>query len=205
VDSQPVRFSRKAQQRPLDLLKAIIAFGGQDVSESQLTDALWPEAEGDAGHQAFAVTLHRLRKLIGQENIELKGRRVSLCRLPCYVDVWAFERLLEQAEAAAQKGDQELSHRFREKALTLYAGAFLADEPAPWPKSLRARLKKKFARTVLQQGRVWEDSGQYEKAVEWLEKGLKSDPSADDLRSALGVVRNRLTGAESTDKRVLGR
>jgi LuxR family transcriptional regulator, maltose regulon positive regulatory protein len=61
VDEHPIVFSRKVQQRPLELLKALIAFGGTAVPETTLTDALWPDAEGDAAHQAFGVTLHRLR------------------------------------------------------------------------------------------------------------------------------------------------
>lgn len=43
-DGKPLRFSKKVQQRPLDLLKVLIALGGRDVREEQLADVLWPEA-----------------------------------------------------------------------------------------------------------------------------------------------------------------
>jgi hypothetical protein len=68
-DGQPVQFSRKVQQKPLSVLKALIAFGGKDVREDQIMDALWPEADGDMAHQSFATNLHRLRQLLGYETI----------------------------------------------------------------------------------------------------------------------------------------
>src|SRR3990172_11548238 len=64
---KPVRFPRKAQQKPVLLLKALIALGGKDVAEGQITDLLWPESEGDMAHQSFATNLRRLRQLLGEE------------------------------------------------------------------------------------------------------------------------------------------
>ena len=39
-DGKPVRFTRKAQEKPLALLKALIALGGREVHEEQIADAL---------------------------------------------------------------------------------------------------------------------------------------------------------------------
>ena len=70
----PVKFHKKTQQKPMDLLKAIIALGGRDVSEEELTDLLWPDADGDSAHRVFDTTLYRLRHLLGVEKaIELRG------------------------------------------------------------------------------------------------------------------------------------
>ena len=44
-DGQPVKFTGKAQQRPLDLLKLLLALGDIDVDSQQLTAALWPDAD----------------------------------------------------------------------------------------------------------------------------------------------------------------
>ncbi len=46
-DGHMVKFTGKVQQKPLQLLKALIAFGGRSVPEEQLSDALWPDADGD--------------------------------------------------------------------------------------------------------------------------------------------------------------
>lgn len=63
-DDGPVQFSRKAQKKPLELLKAMVGFGSRDVSEDRLIEALWPEAEGDFARQAFSTALYRLRRLL---------------------------------------------------------------------------------------------------------------------------------------------
>ena len=73
-DGEAVRFSGKVQQKPLLLLKALIAFGGREVKEEQLCDALWPDAEGDLAHRSFETTLYRLRLLLGKEAIAVQGR-----------------------------------------------------------------------------------------------------------------------------------
>ncbi len=98
-DEKPVLSSGKAQQKPLAMLKALIAFGGKGVSQSQLIDALWPEAEGDAANRNLDTTLHRLRKLLGDdEAILLHEGQVSLNNTRVWTDAWEFERLLCQVE-----------------------------------------------------------------------------------------------------------
>ena len=63
-DDQPLQFSGKVQRKPLALLKAIIAFGGRNVREESLLDALWPDADGDAARFALTSAIHRLRRLL---------------------------------------------------------------------------------------------------------------------------------------------
>ena len=78
-DGKPLQFARKAQEKPLALLKALIAFGGREVHEEQIADALWPEADGDLAHKSVATTLWRLRKLIGYpEAIQLSDKKADI-------------------------------------------------------------------------------------------------------------------------------
>ena len=46
-DGEPMRFTGKAQQRPLDLLKLVAGLGGRDIDSQQATAALWPDADGE--------------------------------------------------------------------------------------------------------------------------------------------------------------
>ena len=63
----------------LALLKAIVAFGGREVKDYLLIDALWADQEGDVARDAFRVALHRLRKLLGRSDaIDIDDGRVSL-------------------------------------------------------------------------------------------------------------------------------
>ena len=98
-----LQFSRKAQKRPLTMLKALIAFGGRDVSEEQLSDALWPDADGDAAHSASSTTIQRLRLLIGDARaIQVKEGRVSLD--PRYCSMWMYGHLNAYSARRIQHG-----------------------------------------------------------------------------------------------------
>ncbi len=98
-DGKPVQFSGKIQRKPLDLLKVLIAFGGRDVREERIIDALWPEAPGDLAHKSFEMALQRLRRLIGSDKVlRLQDGLLTLDDRICWVDTWAFERMFERSE-----------------------------------------------------------------------------------------------------------
>jgi DNA-binding SARP family transcriptional activator len=187
ADGGPVLFTGKVQQRPLALLKAIVAFGGREIAEAQLAEALWPEADGDGAHQALAVTLHRLRRLLGREEaIVLRGGTVHLAPDLCWVDVWAFERLLGQAETARRAGRSDEARALDERALGLYRGGFLpSDGQAAWAISTRERLRRVFLRRIAVVGREWEAAREWKRAVEWYERGLEVDDLAEELYQRL--------------------
>jgi DNA-binding SARP family transcriptional activator len=197
-NGQPIRFSRKAQQKPLSMLKALIAFGGREVRKDQIADALWPEADGDMGEQSFATTLHRLRKVIDYRNaIELQRERLTLNRRYSWVDVWEFERVFGQADAAWKKeptGREAMEAVvLTRNAIDMYQGPFLDGESSnPWTISLRERCRSKFLRGVSTLGHYWEKAGQLEKAVQCYQRGLEADDLAEDLYQHLMTCYHRL-------------
>ena len=135
-DGEPLRFTGKAQKKPLEFLKALIAFGGRNVPETKLQDALWPEAEGDSAAQALATTLFRLRKLVGENLIERREGRLTLNATACWVDCWALERLFNE--------DTNGEVVRLEKITKLYQGPFLdGEDNAAWVMAMRERLRTK--------------------------------------------------------------
>src|SRR4030067_1289811 len=48
--AERIRFARKTQRRPLQLLKALIAHGGRDIATDRLGLALWPETASELGY-----------------------------------------------------------------------------------------------------------------------------------------------------------
>jgi LuxR family maltose regulon positive regulatory protein len=182
VDDRPVAFGRKVQRRPLELLKALVALGGRDVSEGRLTELLWPEADGDLAHQSFTAALSRLRKLLGtDEALVLKEGRLSLSTLHCWVDAWAFERFLGQAEKARKEGKETEAIRALEKGLSIYKGSFLQSEEADWLISRREKLRGGFLRMIANLGRYSEKMGRWNEAASYYEKGLDVDEVAEEL------------------------
>jgi len=184
VDGKPLEFTGKAQKKPLELLMALIAFGGREVSEQRLTEALWPDAEGDAAHQACAVALHRLRRLLACDDaIVLARNHFSLDPRHVWVDVWAFERGLAPRLPRPGAGGR---NAFAERALGLYGGPFLGEQAgAPWAIAPRERLHAKFVRHMAEHGRALLAAGEYAAAIAALERGLGVEPLAEELYQGL--------------------
>jgi DNA-binding SARP family transcriptional activator len=184
VDGRPLEFSGKAQKKPLELLMALVAFGGREVSEQRLTEALWPDAEGDAAHQACAVALHRLRRLLACDDaVTLARNHFSLDPRHVWVDTWAFERGLAPRLPLPASGGR---NPFAERALGLYGGPFLAEQAgAPWAIAPRERLHAKFVRHIAEHGRTLLAVGEYAAAIAALERGLGGEPLAEELYQGL--------------------
>jgi LuxR family maltose regulon positive regulatory protein len=193
-EDKPIPSSRKVQQKPLAMLKVMIALGGKGIKEEQLSDILWPEADGDDAHNSFNTTLHRLRQLIGQEDaIQHKEGRLTLDERHCWVDVWAFEWLLGQGEAAKNRGSSEKAVHWIERAIDLYKGPFLADEiEQSWTISLRERLRTRFIRNLIWLGRYWQGQEEWEKAIESYQQGVEIDEAAEDFYQQMMICYREL-------------
>lgn len=101
IDDVALKTSGKAQAKPLELLKALVAGGGREVAAATLGTQLWPDLDGDAAQNALDTTLHRLRKLLRVDDaILVQLSKLSLNPAKVWVDVWAFERLANRCERA---------------------------------------------------------------------------------------------------------
>ncbi len=188
-DGEVLTFQGKAQKKPLDMLKALISLGGKDVTEDSLIDSLWPEADGDAAHSAFSTNLQRLRQLLGNDKaIRLREGRVSLDPRYCYLDIWAFERFLSDADSAYKAGRIQEARCLAEKGLSLYEGEFLAgDTTSLWAISMRERLRSKHMRSIGRLGECWEEGGDWERAAECYQRALEVDGLAEEFYQRLMV------------------
>jgi DNA-binding SARP family transcriptional activator len=173
----------------LALLKAIVAMGGRDVPHSRLIDALWSEDEGDAGKQALGVTLVRLRKLLGAHDaIQVAEERVSVNPALCWVDAWAFERRLKQAEALRAQGKEAEGIARLHDALALYQGQFLpAEAEETWSVQPRLRLRGLVTTAIEDLGEHHEARAEWERAVECYRRGLEADDLIEEFY--LGLMR----------------
>jgi two-component SAPR family response regulator len=193
ADDHPVEFGRKVQRRPLSLLKALIAFGGRDVSEARIAELLWPDADGDMAHQSFTAALGRLRKLLKKEEaLMLKEKQLSISNRQCWVDVWAFERLIDQACRAKKERKGPEAIRLFEKAVSLYRGPFLPVEETVWAVSLREKLRSDFLGAVAHLGRSHEEGGRWEEAASCYRNGLEVEDVAEELYRRLMVCHIKL-------------
>lgn len=175
-NDKPLTVSGKTQKKPLELLKALLAFGGRGVATATLAQALWPDADVDVAQRTFDTTLHRLRKLLGEDSaIASYNGQLSFNPAYCWVDAWAFERLLGPANDIAI-GDNQVK-----KALALYQGPFLDRDDAYWALASRERLRSKLLRALVRRGQSLEAATHWALAAEWYLKCIEVDHLAEEL------------------------
>jgi DNA-binding SARP family transcriptional activator len=202
LDGKPLASSGKPQKKPIDMLKALISFGGKDVAQSAVTEALWPDAEGDVARRSFDTTLHRLRRLLGNDKaVRIEDGRLTLDPALWRVDVWSFERmciLVEESHRDVARNadtgsrDTEIGAAVR-KTVALYRGTFLpADADQSWTVSLRERLSAKFLRIISLAGAHCEKRGTWEEAKALYEAGLERDDAVEEFYQRLMLCNIRL-------------
>ncbi len=186
-DGNLIEFSGKIQRKPLDLLKALISFGGREVSVSILANTLFPDADADMANAAFDTTLYRLRKLIvGSNIINLNAGKLSLDEKLCFVDVWAFEEVLKEIESLFCKQHPEKCASLMDKAFNLYGNHPSRDEDEePYVLSMLEKLRDKFVYAILKYGDYLEQKNKLNKAIEYYKKGIEIDETAEELYQRL--------------------
>lgn len=187
VDGKPLVSGRKLPHKPLALLQGLIALGGSHVSAALLVDALWPDADGGCGRRAFDVALLRLRRLLKVEHaIVVSGGKVSLDRSLCRVDVWDFERLVDEVEHVAPTASVDCLLVEAANLTSLYRGSFLgAEEDRSWIVPARDRFSAKFARAVTFCSRALAGAGAVEEAERLYRHALELDNLSEPLYRGL--------------------
>ena len=193
-DGVAVTLVSAGQRRPLDLLRALLACGGREVRREQLADLLWPEADGDAAQRVLATTLHRLRRLLGNDAVvRPRDGMVGLDPGRVWVDAWVVEEQLAPL-LMRRRGNERCGRRqveAAEGALDLYRGTFLrATGGESWLLAPRERLHRRMVRAVERVGDFWEEEGELARAIATYERGLEVDELEESLYQ--GVIRSWL-------------
>ena len=173
----------KVQRRPLELLKLLIAQSGRSADKHRLVDLLWPDADAESA-AALDMTIMRLRKFLGvPEAIVIEDGKVALHADYVWVDLWSFDRAVDQLSAALRaKQDDDAIGSLADRVLDLYHGSFLEhEEPHHWLLAARDRARSRFLRSVSDIARHWEGRRRWSDAVAVYERGLEADPLAEDL------------------------
>ena len=191
-DGEALTFSGKAQSKPLDLLKALIALGGRQINTTLLSELLWPDADGDAAQRAFDTTLHRLRRLLGQEQaLLLSDGKLSLNSSQCWVDAWAFERLMGRLDLFLKQAHTDNTHhdtvgRLAAQLSAIYRGPFLgSDHNERWAITPRERLQNRLLCLLGALGRYWESTGEWQRAADTYHKAIDTHGQAEEYYQRL--------------------
>jgi LuxR family transcriptional regulator, maltose regulon positive regulatory protein len=188
-------------RKPQELLQALIAFGGTEVSPGALIDALWADSEGDAAYHALESALYRLRRLLGAHDaVRMEGGKVSLNRDQLWVDMWEFEEEL-QLPHDPKAPDIERIGRLRR----LYHGDFLQHETEKsWVLKARQEMRDRLLCAIRDTARACENARRWEDAAHLYRSGIELDSLNEGLYRGLMLSHDAL-GDHSEALRAYGR
>ena len=177
----------------------LLAFrAGDRVHREELIEALWPEADPDAGRHRLQVAVSALRRLLsdGSESAPMLLRDGDTYRLSLPpdsdVDVWRVEQELKAAASARSRLDGVAEAVAIALALGAYAGPLLpTDGPAEWAVGARTRLQVTLADAAVRLAVIRRDSGDLPGAAEAARRGLEIDRFRDELWRVLIDVSER--------------
>lgn len=180
-----LEFSAKGPGRPVELLKVLISLGGQNVRADQIADALWPHVDADYAHKSFTATLHRLRRIFGEDDaVRLRDGRVGLNEALFWHDGRALDQVLAEIDACFRPDRATVAEPALraavEEALLLYRGPFLLDDVGhPAYVARREQLRSRLLRAVARSARYWEESGRSDAAIDLYLRCIDADEQCE--------------------------
>ncbi len=136
VNGQPLAHGRKSQRRLLEFLKFLAVAGLDGSSVANVSEALWPDADGDVAAGNLRTTIFRARKLLGDEGAILTtDGRVAFNARRVWVDTFALGLVLREREARMNSAAQRIA--------ALYRGDLLPDDDAYWVLAARREWRNR--------------------------------------------------------------
>lgn len=155
------------------------------VTRDQVLTDFWPALPQDEATDIFHVTKHKITDLLGRVTRDaqeltqyLHGYYVPGSRVIRMYDVHEFEDLIDRALRATSQLEAELLLR---RALDYYRTAFLPGLDAPWVQRRREELAQHFGEALIRLGEIVEGQGDYQTALDLLERGLALRPEREDV------------------------
>jgi DNA-binding SARP family transcriptional activator len=188
ADDQPIgRGGGKASQRPLDLLRALLAQAPRPLPVHLALQWIWGDADATDQRKAFDVALLRARRLLGDDRgddslLRLEGGQLSFDSGRVWTDVDALLALADRVGAA----DADPAHAmdWAAQLLDLARGPLLPDDESPWVRTARERLRRRCAATA-ERLAAWLAPAQPALARELLQRSFDNDPASEPLARQL--------------------
>jgi DNA-binding SARP family transcriptional activator len=188
VDGREVEEHQWLRPRPKLLIKLLALQPHHQLHREQMMEILWPDLDAEAAANNLHKNIHAARRALepalksGADShfILTYGRQIHL-RAPgkLWVDVEAFE----QGAAAALKTSDAQAY---EKALALYAGDLLIEDPyEDWTTIRRESLRALRQELLVKLSRLYETEGQYPQALERLKEIVVLNPSNEEAHRQL--------------------
>ncbi len=198
VDGEPVD---ESAAKPMEraLLHVLAINPGERVHREALIEALWPEADGDAGLHRLQVAVSSLRRLLsasGADGSQILTRDGDSYRLALPagsdVDVRNLDHAMRRATTARGAGDTAAEEEALTAALASYGGPLMpGDGPADWVIEPRRQIQATVAEAAARLATLRLDRDDLQGAAESARAGLAVDRYRDELWKLLIVAAER--------------
>jgi DNA-binding SARP family transcriptional activator len=186
VNDKPVESMAWGSARPRELLVYLLMHP-EGRTKEQVGLAFWPDASAAQLRNSFHVTLHRLRKALGNPEwvtLSHDRYRVDPSVLEEF-DVAEFEREVAGARRAVKRQEKDASSKL-EQALTRFRGDFLDGEPVgDWHLEHRDRLQRIYVDSLMELGARFAKEERHAKAAEAYRRVLARDELHEEALLAL--------------------
>jgi non-specific serine/threonine protein kinase len=186
VGGQLVETTAWGSARPRELL-IYLMMHPEGRTKEQAGLAFWPDASTAQLRNSFHVTLHRLRKALGNADwVTLANDRYRV--EPAVIeefDVLEFEREVAAARRALKR-QQEGAAAELEAALARFRGDLLDGEPVgDWHLEHRDRLQRIYVDALMELGECMENEDRHSRAADAYRRVLARDELHEDALLAL--------------------
>ena len=144
--------------------------------------------------RSLTTTLHRLRKLLGEDQaVLLRFGRLSLNERYCWTDVGAFESLTTAADSESWRSPETglqrecaAEHRLAGWAAgdiaAIYRGPFLTEHTDnPQYLAMRQRLRNRLLRAAGELIRRWSAQADWDRCFAFLRRVIEAEPELEGL------------------------
>jgi DNA-binding SARP family transcriptional activator len=179
------------EQRPGQLLRVLVCERHRVAPADAIAEAIWPHA-GPAAANTVRHFVHALREKLEPRRPKHGESCSVVCRRGGYalrseyvwIDADEFEQEAGEGLAALAAGDRVLAHAHLGRAVALYQGDFLSDEPyAEWTFLERERLRAIACNALRALAELHVDHS--EVAAKYLERLADMEPYDDDVQRQL--------------------
>jgi DNA-binding SARP family transcriptional activator/GAF domain-containing protein len=188
----PERFPRR---RALTLLKILLTRYGKQVHREELMELLWPDADVDAASTLLNVTVHCLRRGLEPEGhsnggstfVKRNGDHYYLdLQSPHRLDSHEFSQAARQGVRLQERGSRSQAGEAYRRAVALYRGDFLEDEPySDWCSAERQVLRELQLAALRGAARLRLDEGDLDGASTHYRSALEVDGTLEDVHLAM--------------------
>lgn len=182
-------------KKALTLFKYLLTRRGAKVPREVLLELLWPDEEPEVALGRLYTTVHFLRRTLEPNLDRYEQSRFIHTADGQYwwepdgsgwIDSDAFTKLYDEGVALAEN-DRAAALRSWQRALALYRGSFLEEEPyADWAMRPREKLAERFVTASLRVADIMAvDNGDVEEAIGVCRRALSHEPYREELYQAL--------------------